>query len=194
MIIDIKKLRVIISSGIAVSLVVVSAGVLSGRVPGFPMREGPLEGPSGVTLAAPVRAEHTGAIWGSLVLENHSGSAIVLDSVTVADNPQNLPQTVPPYLWDKTRIERLGFATVDRQLPLPAEWRLPERLPVQGHVLEPAPDDAEVLIEFGVPQRTSTVSGITVRYHVGWLAYRKTFDLKLTLCPPADRGACRRRS
>jgi hypothetical protein len=52
--------------------------------------------------------------------------------------------------------------------------------------------DAEVLIEFGVPRRASTVRGITVRYHVGWLAYSRTFDLTLTLCPPNDLGPCGR--
>jgi hypothetical protein len=201
-----RRVRTITIAGIAVTLVAIAAGAaLNGRVPGIPLREGPLDGSSGITGSMPVYERHTGAIWGSLVLENRSGSAIVLDSVEVSDNPQHLGQPVRPYIWDETRSEISGFATVDRQLPLPA-GRLPARHEVKGYVLKPASSeqlhqdddegysgpDAEVLIEFGVPRRASTVRGITVRYHVGWLAYSRTFDLTLTLCPPNDLGPCGR--
>jgi hypothetical protein len=200
-----RRARVITISAFVVTMVMVSAGAaLNGRVPGVPLREGPLDGSSGITGAMPVYERHTGAIWGSLVLENRSGSTIVLDSVTVSDNPQRLSQPVQPYIWDEKRSEVSGFATVDHQLPLPPEWQLPAKHEVKGYILRSASTqqpqgaddegysgpDAEVLIEFGVPQRASTVSGITVRYHVGWLAYSKTFDLKLTLCPQNDLSPC----
>jgi hypothetical protein len=187
---------------IAVAVLVVLGGglALTGRVPGVPRREGPLEGTSGVDARMPVGAGHKGAIWGNLVLENHSGSTVVLDSVEVAGNPQRLRQLAPAYLWDQDRVDLLGFSTVDgHQLPLPATWRLPPRRDVAGFELrstgrdEPAGNqvnDVEVLLEFGVPQRASALTGITVDYHIGWLAYRKTFDISFTVCPPADREPC----
>lgn len=198
----VRTRRRTVLAGVAAVLVVALGGAaLTGNLPGVPLREGPLEGTSGVAARMQVRATDAGAIWGNLVLENHSGSTIVLDSIEVAQNPQRLEQLSAPYIWDEGRVALLGFSTVDGyQLPLPAEWNLPPRRAVAGYELEstdpPQPDDdivrdVEVLIEFGVPKRASPLIGVTVNYHIGWLAYRKTFDISFTLCPPNDAQPCR---
>lgn len=194
--------RKTVIAGVAAVLVVALGGVmLVGKLPGVPLREGPLEGTSGVTARMPVKATDAGAIWGNLILENHSGSTIVLDSIEVAQNPRRLEQLGAPYIWDEGRVAMLGFSSVDGYpLPLPAEWNLPPRHSVAGYELKstdpPQPDDdtvkdVEVLIEFGVPEQASPLIGITVDYHIGWLAYRKTFNISFTLCPPTDPQPCR---
>lgn len=194
--------RTTVIAGMAAVLVVALGGAaLTDNLPGVPLREGPLEGTNGVAARMQVRATDSGAIWGNLILENHSGSTIVLDSIEVAQNPQHLEQLTAPYIWDEGRVAMLGFSTVDGyQLPLPAEWNLPPRHPVEGYELKstdpPQPDDdtikdVEVLLEFGVPEQASPLIGITVNYHVGWLAYRKTFDISFTLCPPTDPQPCK---
>jgi hypothetical protein len=180
----------------ATVVVVVGGLLVTGRLPGAPRREGPLEGTSGVAARLPVAATDEGVIWGNLVLENHSGATVVLDSVQVARNPEKLRQLVPAYLWDQDRLDHLDSATVDGyQLPLPAQWRLPPRREVDGFELRSTGraesagdtlDDVEVLLEFDVPQRVSPLTGITVDYHVGWINYRRTFDISLTVFPRAD--------
>lgn len=50
----------------------------------------------------------------------------------------------------------------------------------------------EVLYEFPVPEKTSTITGITVRYHSAGIAYRKTFGVTITICAPADPRPCNR--
>ena len=190
----------IITVAVAVLVMIGGSLVLAGQVPGVPLREGPLEGTSGVAARMPVAAKDKGAIWGNLVLENHSGSTIVLDSIEVAQNPQKLRQLTAAYIWDQNRVDLLGFSTVDGYpLPLPATWRLPPRRDVDGFELKSTDlsetegntlNDVEVLLEFDVPQRASPLTGITVKYHVGLLAYRKTFDISFTLCPSTDRQPC----
>lgn len=89
----------------------------------------------------------------------------------------------------------LGFGSVDYYaLPLPAEWKIPNRHRVSDYILKPANEesepDAEVLFEFAKPSRASFVGDVTVQYRVGWLAYRKTFPIRLHLCPPNDLAPC----
>jgi len=180
-----------------IAVVVLSAGVLLvlGRLPGAPMRDGPLEGTRFEELRATLRSGDTGLLWGSLVLHNPTAKDVVLDEVGLAGNPQGLKPSAGPYLWDMTRVELLDTGAVSGYaLPLPSSWRLPRPIPVSGYVLPPGGEDdsVEVLYEFPVPQRTSVLTGMTVGYHTGGIAYRKTYDVTLTVCPPDDHRSCRR--
>ncbi|WP_305783582.1 hypothetical protein [Symbioplanes lichenis] len=78
------------------------------------------------------------------------------------------------------------------QLPLPTDWRLPVRHRVAGYTIRPQSEDSsvEVLYEFPVPGATSRIEGITVRYRAGGIAYRKTFDVAITICAPAGPRPC----
>jgi hypothetical protein len=48
----------------------------------------------------------------------------------------------------------------------------------------------EVVYEFPVPTRVTELHGITVRYHTRGLAYRKTYDVSIIMCPPSDTQRC----
>lgn len=198
---------VVMSVIVTVLLAAIAGAVLTGRAPGGPLREGPLIGHDGVTAAMPVRATDTGVLWGILNLENRSGSPIVIDSVAPADNEQDLPLLTEPYIWDDSRVALLNTGSVDaHQLPLPANWKLPAKHKVKGYVLESGTPEqiergetekgydgpsAEVLFEFAVPKRPSTIRGITVKYHIGSVAYRRTFDTTMTFCPWNDQAPCK---
>ena len=190
---------------IAVVVVVLGCAALAGKLPGVPLRAGPLEGPDGVTTSIPVRPTDAGVLWGILTLDNRTGSPVVVDSVEVADNPDGVALLTEPYIWDDTRVAMLGTGSVDvYHLPLPADWRLPARHPVHGYIIEAGTPEAatdaedndrndpsaEVLFEFAAPRKAATISGITVRYHIGWMAYRRTFDTTIVMCPLNDRGPC----
>jgi hypothetical protein len=198
------RTRLVISA-VIVTVITLGGAALSGRLPGVPLRDGPLVGVDGVTMGLPLWPTNTGALWGNLTLENRSGSSIVLDSVEVADNVDDLPMLTEPYIWDDSRVQALGVGSVDSyQLPLPADWKLPAKHKIDGYVLKSGTDaqieqadekgyegpTAEVLFEFAVPNRPSTLRGITVRYHVGWLAYSRTFDTTQIFCPSDDRALC----
>jgi hypothetical protein len=190
---------------VIVGVLAVGGAALGGVLPGVPLRAGPLQGVEGVTLSAPVRPADTGVLWGVLVLTNPSSQQIVLDSVTVAENPGQLPLLRPPYIWDESRTDILGFNGTDgHQLPLPADWNLPPEREVSGFILKsatPEPSDeaemtgpespsANVLFEFAPPKKRSKLTGITVEYHIGPVSYRRTFDTSIVLCPIADLGPC----
>jgi hypothetical protein len=193
-----------IAAAVGVVLVALAATALGGVLPGVPLRGGPLDGGGG-EISAPVPA--TGMVWG-LDLTNSSGTDIVLDSVEVAENPNRVPLLRDPYLWADLRAPGVEAISV-YSLPLPAEWTIPPRQAVRGHVIrsgkyqrslkvnETAPEDVKytgdeplVLIEFAQPKRASKISGLTVRYHIGWQAFRKTFDMSLLMCPPNDPAPC----
>jgi hypothetical protein len=199
------RTRLVISA-VIVTIITLGAAALAGRLPGVPLRDGPLEGVDGVTLGLPLRPTDTGALWGNLPLENRSGSSIVLDSVEVADNVDDLPLLSEPYIWDDSRVQTLGVGSVDSyQLPLPTDWKLPAKHKINGYVLKSGTDaqieqasekgyegpTAEVLFEFAVPKRPSPLRGITVHYRVGWLAYSRTFDTTQIFCPSDDRALCK---
>jgi hypothetical protein len=203
-----RRRRYLFVLGIVVTvclLATLAVAVINGKITGVALRDGPIEGPEGVTATLPLKADNTGAIWGMLVLVNHSGATIVLDSVSVSQNPQQLEQLTEPYVWDSTRVKALNAGSLDvYALPLPAEWNLPAKRPVKGFELKSIPrateeqaqdpdylpDEAEIIFEFAMPTRASTVADLVVQYHVGWRTYRKTFRNKLTLCPPNDKGPC----
>jgi hypothetical protein len=193
-----------VGAGIAIAIAVGGAA-LGGVLPGVPLRAGPLEGVDGVYASLPVRPTDTGVLWGVLNLENRSGSPIVLDSVTVAENPDHLPLLKPPYIWDEFRVKTLGFNGTDAyQLPLPAKWKLPPERKVSGFELKSRTSEqidqgevgdgevpsVEVLFEFAPPKKPTKLNGITVRYHIGPLAYRRTFDTSIVFCPINDLGPC----
>jgi hypothetical protein len=194
-------------AAVGLSVIAVGGATLSGVVPGVPLRAGPLEGVDGLHAALPVKPTDTGVLWGVLNLKNRSGSTIVLDSVEVAENPGRLSLLKQPYIWDENRTEILGFNGTDGyQLPLPGDWHLPPERKVPGFNLKSGtrqqidhPDEetgysgptAEVLFEFARPKKPTKLNGITVRYHIGRLAYRRTFDTSIVLCPIDDLGPCK---
>lgn len=97
-----------------------------------------------------------------------------------------LEQKVAPYVWDIS-----GSGSLDvYPLPLPSEWtRLPKHR-LAGYELGPTPKEAEVVFEFDVPVRASGFSVVTVRYRIGRIQYRKSFDIAFTVCPPHDLQPC----
>lgn len=144
-------------------------------------------------------------LWGVLESQNRSGRTVVLDSVKFAENPDHVALLSDPYVWDESRFDLLGMGGLAAYpLPLPERWKeLPVRHAVQGYAItsgqrvesgDPVAEydggSAEVLFELAVPERAATVSGITLRYHVGPLAYEKTYDASVTLCPPGDLEPC----
>jgi hypothetical protein len=185
--------RHIIAASIAVVVAAVGVLWIVGRLPGAPMRVGPLEGTNFEELRVPMRPGDTGMLWGSLVLHNSTRDDIVLDQVTLADNPQKIKPSAGPYIWDETRVALLNTGAVSGyQMPLPSSWKLPVKHPAEGFTVAPQDEDGsiEVLYEFPVPEKTTTVKGITVRYRTAGITYRKTFDVTLTICAPADPKPC----
>jgi len=164
-----------------------------GRLPGAPLRDGPLDGVDGEAIWAPLQARDSGVLWGSLLLHNPTGQTVTLDAVSFAANPQHLMPSVGPYIWDESRYKLLNTAAVSGyKLPLPADWKLPRQYPVKGYRIAPQDGDTdiEVLYEFPVPEHAGTVDGITVRYRVGAVTYGKTFGVSITVCPPSDPLPC----
>ena len=199
----------VIAGSLVVALIAVGAATLGGFIPGTPLLSGPLEGSDGVDMKSPMKPGDTGMLWGVLELQNRSGSTIVLDSVEVARNPSHVRLLRDPYIWDDARVGFLKVGGVSGyQLPLPAKWKIPPNRAVRGFRIRPDSGgkshqseggDAqyngaspEVLFEFAKPARASEVSGIRVRYHIGWFAYQRTFDnLSFTMCPATDPGPCK---
>ena len=198
--------RALIAGASVVALTGLTSLALSGIVPGVPLRAGPLQG-SGGSGAAPVRADEKGLLW-SLELKNHSGSKIVLDSVELAENPDQVALLTEPFLWDDASQAFSPMAAYSIG-PVPLDWKTPPKQVVEGHVIESGDrqeplkinefppeqsdetgDSPAILVELARPPRASTVNGITVEYHIGWQAFRKTFDMELTLCPTNDLNPC----
>ncbi|MET8147718.1 hypothetical protein ACIBSW_28760 [Actinoplanes sp. NPDC049668] len=187
--------RRIVGASIAVVIAAVGGLWILGRLPGAPMRAGPLEGTDFEELWAPLRPADTGLLWGSLVLHNPTGHDIVLETVTLADNPGRIAPSAGPYIWDETRVALLDTGSVSAyQLPLPNTWKLPRKHPVKGFTVPPHDEDGsvEVLYELPVPDRPTTIDGIAVRYRTSGITYRRTFDVTITVCPPADTRPCDR--
>jgi hypothetical protein len=185
--------RRIISVAIAVAVATAGGLWIVGRLPGAPMRAGPLEGTNFEELRARLRPGDTGMLWGSLVLHNSTNNDIVLQQVTLADNPQKIKPSAGPYVWDETRVALLNTGAVSGyQMPLPSTWKLPVKHRVEGFIVPPQDEDGsvEVLYEFPVPDKVTTIKGITVRYRTAGIVYRKTFDVALTMCTPADPEPC----
>jgi hypothetical protein len=200
--------RAVIAGASIVALTAFAGIALSGIVPGVPLRAGPLQG-SGGSGMAPMQAKDTGLLW-SLELKNHSGSKIVLDSVKLAENPDQVALLAQPFVWDDPRqVYSAAQAYSIGPLPLPSEWKTPPNLTVNGHVIksgkrqeplkinESPPEEQDntgdnpvVLVELARPSKASTVNGVTVDYHIGWQAFRKTFDMELVVCPPNDLDPC----
>jgi len=197
----------VIAGSLVVALIAVGVAALGGHVPGAPLLSGPLEGADGLDIKLPMRPSDTGMLWGVLDLENHSGSTIVLDSVEVVRNPNHVKLLRDPYIWDDARVDFLKFGGVSAyQIPLPAKWKIPPKREVRGFSIRPGAGgkshqseheskyngaSPEVLFEFAKPARASEVSGIRVRYHIGWYAYQRTFDnLSFTMCPATDKSPC----
>jgi hypothetical protein len=129
-------------------------------------------------------------------------------STAGAENPDKVKLLAGPYVWGDLNIPGVG-AISGYPLPLPAGWRVPRREKVEGFAIasgarrkplkmnESAPEEApytgghpEIMIEFARPERASTVTGVTVDYRIGWQAFRKTFDMSLTMCPRNESGPC----
>ncbi|MEV4347760.1 hypothetical protein AB0J83_25165 [Actinoplanes sp. NPDC049596] len=163
-------------------------------LPGVPLRAGPLEGTTFEELHARTDPSQAGILWGSLLLHNPTGKTITIDGVRIAGNPQALEPSAGPYIWDVDRYELLGTGAISAyQLPLPpAKFTIPPRHEAKGFRIPPhaEEDSIEVVYEFPIPTRTSELHGITVSYHVGGLAYRKTYDIHLTICAPNDPDPC----
>ncbi|GLY32545.1 hypothetical protein Kisp02_59100 [Kineosporia sp. NBRC 101731] len=166
------------------------AGTLAGAIPGVPLRSGPLKANSATEILAPIRQGNTGVFWGVLELNGPPSGSIVLDSVQIANNPDDVELLRDPYIWDEYRFSLMedgGFSAYPLPLPLKAE--LPENREIDGFRLTPG-STPQVILEFATPEKASTVQGIKVRYHQGRLAYEKTFDMSFTLCPPSDPALC----
>jgi hypothetical protein len=188
---------------ITTAVIAVAALVIVGYFV-FNRAQTPLAGPldAGVDrqLTLPLRAGDKGAAWGDLILTNKSSeSSITLDSVAFDSTTGTLNQTTSPYVWDENRYKVAGSGSLQAyQLPLPTQWARVPTHPFQGYVLKPASattgDDepeAEVVFEFGVPEKASGFRAVTVGYHIGAVAYRKTFDIGFVLCPPNDQAPCK---
>jgi hypothetical protein len=193
-----RRTRMIAVSALCgVLLVTGLAGALSGKIPGVPLREGPLDGGGADVVTARLKnTETAGSLWGTLHLWNPSRDPITLESVTLAHNPDGVRQISQPYLWDDSRTAMLGFGSLEYYaLPLPEKWKIPNRQRIENYVLKPADEnsepDVEVLFEFAKPSRASMVGDVTVQYRIGWLAFRKTFPVRLHLCPAEDLAPCK---
>ncbi|GAA0572569.1 hypothetical protein GCM10010172_66400 [Paractinoplanes ferrugineus] len=187
-----------IAAAAVLACALAAAGVLwlTGRgSSSAPLRAGPLEGTNFEELRARTEPSQSGLLWGSLVLHNPTKNDIVLHEVTLAGNPQSLEPTTAPYLWGPDRVALLGTGAVSGYaLPLPAAWKIPPRHEVTNYRIAPQTEEesVEVVFEFPVPTHTSELHGITVRYRMNGLAYRKTFDVNLTICAPEDPSPCRK--
>lgn len=62
------------------------------------------------------------------MLHNATKDDIVLDEVTLADNPQKIRPMGDPYIWDQARVGLLGSGAVSGYpVPLPSTWKLPRQ-------------------------------------------------------------------
>lgn len=194
-----KWRRIAIGAVSAVVLVGGLGGALAGLLPGVPLREGPLDGGGGDLITIRLKEPDVqGVFWGSLELRNSSSSPLTLESVSLSHNPDGVRQRTDPYVWDEHRVDLLHAASIEAsRIPLRPEWTIPPRHKLKGYVLKPAPadnewgHDAEVIFEFAVPSKSSEVGDVTVRYRVGWLAYQKTFPIRLHMCPSNDLAPCK---
>jgi hypothetical protein len=188
---------------VAVAALAVAGFLLNGgRFTLGTVAEGPLEAGVDRQLTLPLRAQDKGAAWGSLALRNGSAdSPIALDSVAFESTTGRLTQLTSPYVWDENRWKVSGSGSLEAyQLPLPAAWNQVPKHPLRGYLLKPATSvpagddaavpEAEVVVEFGVPEKASGFKSVAVDYHIGTVAYRKTFQIGLVLCPPNDPTPC----
>ncbi|UQU65128.1 hypothetical protein COUCH_01885 [Couchioplanes caeruleus] len=181
----------IVAAAVVVAAVVAGLWVV-GRLPGVPLRDGPLEGTNYEELWQKTKPTDTGMLWGSLVLHNSTKSDIVLVDVALAD-PDGIVPSAGPYIWGEDRVAMIGSAAVSGyKFPLPAEWKIPPKHAVAGYRIRPQAesDSVEVLYELPVPRRTSTIRGIAVRYRTAGITYRRTFDVILTICAPTEPERC----
>lgn len=177
---------------VVVVLAGVGAALLAGALPGAPLRGGPLATGGSTEIQAPIGPEDTGVFWGVLEVRNSSGAVATLDSVQLDEQPDQVELLTAPYVWDDSRTEIFGAqgGISAFSLPLPDTYRqLPAKQQVKGFKVRPS-SSGQVIFELATPPKASTVKGITVRYHVGWQAYEKTFDMTLIMCPPNDPGPC----
>lgn len=187
---------------VVAALTVLVVIALTGVIPGVPRRSGPLEG-SGGGIAARLQATDTGILL-TLDLQNRSGSPIVLNSAKLSDNPDRVTLLSEPYIRDGD-VEKIGSAS----LPLPDKWKSLPRKKIDGYTItsgrrqeplktsESAPEaddytggNPQIAIEIARPKKATTVTSVTVEYHIGWQAFRKTFDVSSTVCPPNDLEPC----
>lgn len=192
---------------IAVAVVVVAALAVTGylmfgrRIVTGALAEGPLDAGADRQLTLPLKAKDKGAAWGSLALRNPSGSPVTLDAVSLESTTGRLAQLTSPYVWDENRWKVSDSGSLEAyQLPLPAEWTRVPKHPLPGYVVKPANSvpagndaavpEAEVVFEFGVPEKASGFKAVTVDYHAGATRYRKTFQVGFLLCPPNDLAPC----
>jgi len=185
-----------------IALAIAGFLMLGGRFTLRTAAEGPLDAGADRQLTLPLRPQDKGAAWGSLALRNGSSdSSISLDSVSFGSTTGRLTQLTSPYVWDENRWKVAGSGSLEAyQLPLPAAWTRVPKHPLQGYVLKPATSvpagddaavpEAEVVFEFGIPEKASGFKEVTVDYHIGSVAYRKTFKIGFLLCPPTDRAPC----
>jgi hypothetical protein len=186
----------LIAAAIVILLILAGTSLwILGRLPGTPMRAGPLEGTDFEELRAPTKQTYTGLLWGSLLLHNSTDTDIILEKAYIAGNPQQVTPTASPYIWDETRVELLNTGAISgHELPLPSTWKLPTRHPLNGYRIPPQNEETsiEVLFELPIPDRTTILKGITIEYQTGGIRFRKTFDVNLTICAPADPAPCNR--
>ncbi|GAA2617364.1 hypothetical protein [Paractinoplanes durhamensis] len=186
--------RWIVAGTLAVVVLAAFILWLIGRLPGAPLRPGPLEGTNYEELKVRTNTAETGILWGSLQLHNGTGFDVVLDKVTLADNPQNTQPSAGPYIWDTDRVALLNTGSVSGySIPLPSDWKIPPRHSVKGFRIRPHAEEesVEVLYELPVPTRVTEVHGMTVRYHTRGLAYQRTYDISIIICPPSDGSRCK---
>lgn len=179
----------IIAVAVAVAVLAVAAFLVNGgRIFVRTAAEGPLDAGADRQITLPLKAKDKGAAWGSLTLRNDSDSSITLNSVTFESTTGKLTQLTTPYVWDENRWKIADSGSLEAyQLPLPAAWTRVPKHPLQGYVLKPASSapagddaavpEAEVVYEFGVPEKTSGFKAVTVEYHIGTTRYRKTFNV-----------------
>lgn len=165
------------------------------------LSDGPLEGGSGVWVAVPLDEEAQGLAWGNQEFQNYTSEPIVLVSITLLDGGGDPVPSAEPYIWGPGREKTTGSGgLVSAFLPLPQEWRDLERHRVEGYVIAPAPEDpppdgpaytdAELLVEFAVPDGVASVLGVEVTYETGGRRYTERFQNTITVCPPQHTGEC----
>lgn len=192
--------RPVLIIAVVVAAVAASACLLLGvRLTVHKLDEGPLEAGLERRITLPLSAQDKGAAWGSLALTNGADSALTLDTVTFGPVAGGLTQLTTPYVWDESRYQISGSGSLEAyQLPLPVAWARVPKHPLAGYVLKPAssavgdavPPEAEVVYEFGVPEKAAGFDEVTVGYHIGSVAYSKTFKIGFLLCPPSDQAPC----
>lgn len=188
-----RRRRIIIAALLVLAVAAAAGLWLTGRFPGASPPDGPLEGTNFEKLATRLEADDTGLLWGSLLLHNGTDNDVVLEEVTLDDNPDGVVPDAGPYLWDTDRVELLGSGAVSvHPMPLPSDWRIPPKHQVAGFVIPPhaEQDSVEVVYELPVPDRAVTISGITVRYSTAGRRYQNTYDVAIVACPPGDQKPC----